>query len=136
MQEAKMQKQQAHLEKEAAIQELEAKKIEMQLRPKVTDHPKSLKDAVPGNPVMFNIQATGSEPLSYQWQRKTGGGSEGWQSCDVKRFPGANSSTLIIPSVQNSNEGSYRCIVSNCADSETSECAILTVGGLNQCVRS
>ena len=129
-----MQKQQAHLEKEAAIQELEAKKIEMQLRPKVTDHPKSLKDAVPGNPVMFNIQATGSEPLSYQWQRKTGGGSEGWQSCDVKRFPGANSSTLIIPSVQNSNEGSYCCIVSNCAGSETSEFAILTVGGLNQCV--
>ena len=134
MQEAETQKQQAHLEKEAAIQELEAKKIEMQLRPKVTDHPESQKDVVPGKPVMFNIQATGSEPLTYQWQRKTGEGSEGWQLCDVKRFPGANSSTLIIPSVQNSNEGSYRCVVSNCAGNETSECARLTVGELNQCV--
>ena len=131
-----MQKQQAHLEKKAAIQELEAKKIEMQLRPKVTDPPESQKDVVPGKPVMFNIQATGSEPLSYQWQCKTGGESEGWHSCDVKRFPGANSSTLIIPSVQKSNEGSYRCIVSNCAGRETSECATLTVGELNHCVRS
>lgn len=78
MQEAETQKQQAHLEKEAAIQELEAKKIEMQLRPKVTDHPESQKDVVPGKPVMFNIQATGSEPLTYQWRRKTGEGSEGW----------------------------------------------------------
>jgi len=32
------------------------------------------------------------------------------------------------PSVQKSNEGSYCCTVSNCAGSETSECAILTVG--------
>ena len=127
-----MQKQQALLEKEAAIQELEAKKIEMQFRPKVTDHPESQKDVIPGKPVMFTIQAFGSEPLSYQWQHKTWEGSEGWQSCDEKRFQGAKSSTLITPSVQKSDEGTYRCIVSNCAGSETSEYGILTVGELNQ----
>ena len=60
--------------------------------------------------------------------KKTGDWSGGWQSCDVERFPGANSSTLTIPSVQKSNEGSYRCIVSNCAGSETSEFATFTVG--------
>ena len=101
--------------------------------PNVTDHPKSLKDAVPDKPATFTIQATGTEPLHYQWQwkLKMGDGNGGWQLCDVEIFPGANSSTLTIPSVQKSNKGSYRCTVSNYAGSETSESATLTVGELN-----
>ena len=99
--------------------------------PSITDHPKSLKDAVPSKPLAFSIKATGTEPLNYQWQHKTRDGSGGWQSCDGERFPGATSSTLTIPSVQRSNEGSYCCTVSNYAGSETSECATLTVGELN-----
>ena len=47
---------------------------------------------------------------------------------DVEKIPGANNSTLTISSVQKSNEGSYRCTVSNCAGSEASEYATLTVG--------
>ena len=99
--------------------------------PRITAHPQELKNAVPGKPVTFTIEATGTEPLSYQWEHKTGGGNGGWQSCDIGRFPGAKSSTLTIPNVQKSNEGSYRCTVSNCTDSETSKCATLTVGELN-----
>ena len=76
----------------------------------------------------FSIQATGTEPLNYQWEHKTGDESGEWQSCT---FPGANSSTLTITSVHKSNEGTYRCTVSNLAGSETSECATLTVGELN-----
>ena len=96
--------------------------------PKVADDPKSLKDAVPGKPVTFSILVNGTEPLSYQWELKTEDESQGWQLCDVERFSGANSSTLTILTVQKSNEGSYRCTVSNLAGSETSECATLTVG--------
>ena len=48
----------------------------------------------------------------------------------MERFPGADSSTLTIPSIQMSNEGSYHCTVSNCAGSETSDTATLTVGKL------
>ena len=70
----------------------------------------------------FAIEATGTEPLNYQWGHKIEDGN------DVERIPGTNSSTLTIPSVQKSDEGSYCCIVSNCAGSETSECATLTVG--------
>ena len=99
--------------------------------PKVNDHPKSLKDALLDEPVTFTIQATGTEPLNYHWERKSRDGSQGWQSCDVESFPGANSSTLTIPSVQKSNEGNYRCTVSNLAGSENSECATLTLGELN-----
>ena len=84
-------------------------------------------DAIPGTLVVFNIQATGTEPLSYLWECKMGSGSGGWQLCDVEF---ANSSTLTLPSVLKSNEGRYCCTVSNLAGSETSECAILTVGEL------
>ena len=99
--------------------------------PKLTDHPKSLKDAVLYEPVTFSIEATGTEPLNYQWEHKTRDGNGEWQLCDLETFPGANSSTLTIPSVQKSNEGSYRCTVGNLAGSETSECATLTLGDGN-----
>ena len=90
--------------------------------PRITTHPCGIKDAVPDKPVTFSIQATGTEPLNYQWEREIGNGNE------VEKIPGANSSSLTISSVQKSNEGSYRCTVSNCAGSETSQYATLTVG--------
>ena len=104
--------------------------------PRITAHPQELKDAVPDKFAMLTVQATGTEPLKYQWEHELGYGSGEWQLCDVERFPGANSSTLIIPSVQKSDEGSYRCIVSNLAGWETSESATLTVGELNLTTRS
>ena len=99
--------------------------------PRITAHPQELKNVVPIKPLTFTVQATGREPLNYQWEIKAGNGNGGWQLCDVESFPGANSSTLTIPSVQKSNEGSYRCTVSNCVGSETSESATLNVGELN-----
>ena len=94
--------------------------------PRITTHPQEVKDAVPGKLVTFSIKATGTEPLSYQWQYEAG--SEGWHLYDVEKSPGANSSTLTIPRVKKSNEGSYYCIVSNCAGSETSKYATLSLG--------
>ena len=92
--------------------------------PRIATHPREIKDTVPGNLVEFTIQATGTEPLNYQWGYKIGDGD------DVERIPGANSSTLTILSVQKSNEGSYHCTVSNCAGSETSKYATLSLGEL------
>ena len=71
----------------------------------------------------FTVHAAGTEPLSYQWKLQ-----QCATLCDVESFPGANSSTLTITSIQKSNEGSYHCIVSNCAGRVTSECATLSVG--------
>jgi len=89
--------------------------------PRITAH-----DAVPGESVMFTAEATGTEPLNYQWEWKPAMDDDSeWQLCDVERFPGIDSSTLTIPSVQKSNEGSYRCVVSSCG---TSNSAKLTVG--------
>ena len=96
--------------------------------PCVTSHPRDLKDAVPGKPVMFTAEATGTEPLSYQWQWKPVMECRKWEPCDVDQFVGADSFLVTIPRVQKSNEGSYRCIITNCAGNQTSNPANLTVG--------
>ena len=94
--------------------------------PRITSHPEQLKDAVPGETLAFTIQASGTEPLNYHWEIRDESG--GWQFCDVEKFPGAKGPTLTIPIVQKSDEGSYRCTVSNCAGRKTSQCVPLTVG--------
>ena len=87
-----------------------------------------MKDAVPGEPVMFTAEATGTQSLNYRWEWKSAMDDGEWQPCDVERFPGAGSSTVVIPSVEKSNEGSYHCVVSNCAGTKSSHPAKLSVG--------
>ena len=97
--------------------------------PRVTSHPHDLKNVVPGNTVTFTAEATGTEPLSYHWWHcklaGEGGGSREWQPC---RAEWCNGATLTIPSVQKSDEGHYCCLISNCAGSQSSEPAYLSVG--------
>ena len=88
-----------------------------------------MKDAIPGEPVKFTVQATGTDPLKYQWQWKPAaegeGGSEEWQPCDAEK---SDSASLVIASVQKSNEGNYRCVISNFIGSVTSDPAKLSIG--------
>ena len=88
--------------------------------PRITTHPPNLKVAVQGKPAKFTIQATGTEPLTYQWQWKPaeeeGGGVE-WHPCPAEWCDGA----AILILMEKSNEGSYRCVVSNSAGSQTSK---------------
>ena len=95
--------------------------------PKITIHPNSVTDASLGKPVTFTIKAIGTDPLIYQWmwQPTKEGGSEDWQPCSD--MEGSDTTTLTIPNVQMSNEGSYHCIVSNHADKQTSKPAQLEV---------
>ena len=96
--------------------------------PRITGHPQDMRDAVPGEPVKFTAEATGTEPLNYQWEWKPAQEEGRWQPCDVERFRGADSSTLTIPNQQKSNEGSYHCVISNSAGSQTSNSAEFSVG--------
>jgi len=57
-------------------------------------------------PTIFTIKVAGTQPKNYQWKHKPRNGREGWQVCDVERFPGSENSTLTIPSIQMLNEGS------------------------------
>ena len=76
---------------------------------------------------MFTTEGSGTEPLNYQWEWKQAINDDEWQLCDVEDFPGADSSVLTIPSVQKSNEGSYHCVISNCAGSQASHPAKLCI---------
>ena len=98
--------------------------------PRITTHPQELKNAVQGKPAKLTIQATGMEPLSYQWQWKPAkkDRSVKWQPCPAEWCDGA---TLTIPSVQKSNEGSYCCVISNFTGSQISNPAELSVGKIN-----
>jgi hypothetical protein len=68
-----------------------------------------------GSEVSFIISATGDAPLSYQWYK------------DNEPITSATSDTFTISSVQLSDSGNYKCVVSNNAGDITSKEAILTV---------
>ncbi len=68
----------------------------------------------PGESVSFAVSATGSGPLTYQWRK------------DGVDIPGATEASLLIPSPESTDAGSYDCIVTGCG-SETSASAVLTL---------
>jgi hypothetical protein len=68
-----------------------------------------------GQTALFSVEASGSVPLSYQWQK---------EGVDIS---GATDASLSISGVQVSDSGSYRCVVSNAAGSDISNEALLTV---------
>ena len=86
--------------------------------PSITTQPSSQSVAA-GATVMFHVVASGSSPLSYQWQKN---------SFDI---PGQTGSTLTLTSVTSADAGSYSVIVSNSAGTATSLTASLTVSGSN-----
>ena len=134
LQEAEEQKQKAELERNATVQEMKAKEslkaqhvlLFLSGEPlKIINHPKSLSNISPGTAVSFTIQATETDPLSYQWQWKSAEEEGEWQPCCTEWSVGV---TLTIPSVKKSNAGQYRCIVSNYAGTLISKPAQLSVG--------
>ncbi|HEX8423807.1 MAG TPA: PQQ-dependent sugar dehydrogenase, partial [Pyrinomonadaceae bacterium] len=86
-----------------------------QIPPSIGQHPQS-RTVAAGQPVTFNVSATGSTPLRFQWQRN---------NVDI---PGANSDSYTIPSVALSDNGAqFRCVVTNAFGSATSNNATLNV---------
>jgi hypothetical protein len=83
-------------------------------RPRIIQPPVSLEVAA-GSNATFSVVATGTAPLSYQW------------NLNGTAVSGATSSTLTLNNVQTTNAGSYTVVVTNAADSVTSEVATLTV---------
>jgi len=97
--------------------------------PSITSQLQELKDNLQGKCVKLVIQVIGTKPLSYHWQWKPA--EEGWQPCNAGWCNGA---TLTIPNTQKSNEGSYRCVISNSAGNQTSKSAELLSVGKDQCL--
>jgi hypothetical protein len=68
-----------------------------------------------GSNATFNVIASGTGPLRYQW--RTNGAN----------IPGASYSSLTLSDVQSSNAGSYSVVVSNSYGTATSTAAVLMV---------
>jgi hypothetical protein len=74
--------------------------------PTITGQPQGQTVAL-GTTVSVQVQATGSLPLSYQWQR------EGVDVVDGRRISGAKTSTLTISGLSLGDLGNYSVLVGN-----------------------
>jgi len=83
--------------------------------PVVSAHPAN-QIVAEGQPATFSVTATGTAPLSYQWQR------------DGTNIAGANASSYTTPPTVAADTGArFRCVVSNSSGNATSNEATLTV---------
>jgi hypothetical protein len=74
-----------------------------------------------GGAAAFTVQANGSTPLGYRWQKN------GLWLSDDSRITGTRGSTLRIANTQSGDAGNYRVFVSNSAGSVASRNTLLTV---------
>lgn len=82
--------------------------------PVIAQQPESV--TIPfGDPVTFTVNATGTAPLQYQWQK------------NGVNIEGANGPAFTIENTLLSDAGNYRVIITNIAGQITSNEAILTV---------
>ncbi len=70
---------------------------------------------VQGGSTLFQVAATGTEPISYQWSK------------DDAAIADATNSTLTLTSIEAVNSGEYKVTVSNAAGSVTSDTVTLSV---------
>jgi hypothetical protein len=83
-------------------------------QPIITNQPQSLTN-VAGTTAVFSVGATGTEPLSYQWQLNSS-----WLSAETN-------ASLTLSNVQGASAGGYSAIVTNVEGAATSAVATLTV---------
>ncbi len=83
--------------------------------PPVVTTPPASQSVVAGNNALFTVAATGTAPLSYQWQFNGG------------PVNGATTTSLAITGAQPGNQGNYTVVVTNVAGSVTSSVALLTI---------
>lgn len=88
--------------------------------PSITVHPADQAVTEPAT-ATFDVTASGTAPLSYQWQRNTGGT---WTA-----IAGATAASYTTPATvrTNDNGAQFRVVVTNGAGSATSNAAALTV---------
>ena len=83
--------------------------------PTIAAHPSDVSVSA-GAPATFSVSASGTAPLSYQWQRS---------SVDI---PGATASSYTLASAQLVDDGAlFRCVVTNAFGTATSNAARLGV---------
>ncbi len=91
--------------------------------PQIGNPPADLTVSV-GDPIAFTVEAYGTAPLRFQWQRKT---PPAQNFADLR---GATATTLRLPAARLAdNNSQFRCLVRNAAGTAASAAAVLTVSG-------
>ncbi|MBI4325113.1 MAG: DNRLRE domain-containing protein [Chloroflexi bacterium] len=84
--------------------------------PTIVTQPQGLSAFV-GETVTFDVSASGTEPLSYQWSK------------DLSALGGATNAALTLTNVTLADEGNYGVMISNVAGSTNSQSAHLSIIG-------
>jgi glucose/arabinose dehydrogenase len=84
--------------------------------PTITQHPAN-RTVAAGQQASFTVAASGSQPLSFQWQR------------NGANISGATSATLSFTAATGDNGAMFRAVVTNAFGTATSNSATLTVSG-------
>ncbi|MFO1448469.1 MAG: hypothetical protein U1F61_09960 [Opitutaceae bacterium] len=89
--------------------------------------------ATVGQAATFSVVATGTAPLSYQWQRLPAGGASWSNLSTTAVYSGVSTPTLTVSNTTVIMTGdSFRCVVSNAQGSANSLPAALSVSPPNQ----
>lgn len=94
--------------------------------PTIDTHPVSVT-VVEGDPFTLQTEASGSDPLSYQWEFLAVGDTDFSSVVDDAVIGGALSNTLTNSAARLTDEGSYQCVVTNAIDSATTVVVSVTV---------
>lgn len=91
--------------------------IDVKMLPIITLQPESAIEVQSGRSLSISISAIGEQPIYYQWYKND------------EEIPGETQSTFNIPSVAQSDEGTYKCKVWNeCGEIFSSECVVTVTG--------
>jgi len=95
--------------------------------PEINEQPQNITISS-GETASFSVEASGTRPLTYQWQVSTTWYNNWNDISDDAIYSGVNTSTLTLTNTPYTYNGyRYQCIVSNSAGSVTSYAAELTV---------
>ena len=95
--------------------------------PTISAQPTSRSVTV-GSSTSFTVAATGTAPLTDQWQRSTNSGSTWSNLSNDTTHSGVTTLTLSVGATTTGMSGNqFRCVVANSANSATSNAATLTV---------
>ena len=96
----------------------------LKIAPTITTQPQDV-EVKENETATFTVNATGTEPLSYQWQQSTDNGSN-WTEITGE----TNTTYTTGKTTMDMNGTQYRCVVKNSIDEVTSDAATLTVTAL------
>ncbi len=98
-----------------------------QVSPPVINVQPTSHTVAPGGTTTFTVVASGSDPLSYRWQKSSPDGPPFTNLTNGGHYSATTTATLTISNADTNDVASYRCVVTNAYGTNISSPATLTV---------